>query len=72
MTSPALYVSAELDTLTPLNEQLGLYARSPEPKRYEMIPGANHHNIYREPRLIRLLEMSVDWFNEHLRVYVAE
>ena len=72
MTSPALYVSAELDTLTPLYEQLGLYERSPEPKRYEMIPGANHHDIYKEPHLTRLLDMSVDWFNVHLRAYVAE
>ena len=66
MTSPALYVSAELDTLTPLDEQLSLYECSPEPKRYEVIPGVNHHDIYKEPHLSHLLDLSVDWFNEHL------
>lgn len=66
MTSPALYVSAELDTLTPLDEQLSLYECSPEPKRYEVIPGVNHHDIYKEPHLSHLLDLSVDWFNEYL------
>ncbi len=67
MTSPALYVSAELDTLTPLDEQLSLYDCSPEPKRYEVLPGVNHHEVYKEPHLTHLLDLSVDWFNEHLR-----
>jgi len=67
ITGPALYVSAELDTLTPLDEQLTLYEFSPEPKRYEVIPGVNHHDIYKEPHLTRLLDLSVGWFNEHLR-----
>ena len=66
MTSPALYVSAELDTLTPLDEQLSLYECSPEPKRYEVIPGVNHHDVYKEPHLSHLLDLSVDWLNEHL------
>ncbi len=66
ITSPALYVSAELDTLTPLDEQLSLYECSPEPKRYEVIPGVNHHDIYKEPHLSHLLDLSVDWFNEYL------
>ena len=66
MTSPALYVSAELDTLTPLEEQISLYENSPEPKHYVVLPAVDHHGIYKEPHLSRLLDLSVDWFNEHL------
>ena len=66
MTSPALYVSAELDALTPLDEQVSLYENSPEPKHYVVLPAVDHHGIYKEPHLSRLLDLSVDWFNEHL------
>ena len=66
MTCPALYVSAELDALTPLDEQRGLYQRSPEPRRYVVLPDVDHHGIYKEPHLSRLLDLSVEWFNEHL------
>ncbi len=66
MTCPALYVSAELDALTPLDEQRGLHERSPEPKRYVVLPDVDHHGIYKEPHLSRLLDLSVGWFGEHL------
>ena len=66
MTCPALYVSAELDALTPLDEQRGLYQRSPEPRRYVVLPDVDHHGIYKEPHLSRLLDLSVEWFNEYL------
>ena len=66
MTSPALYVSAELDALTPLDEQISLYENSPEPKHYVVLPDVDHHGIYKEPHLSRLLDLSVEWFNEHL------
>ena len=66
MTCPALYVSAELDALTPLNEQQSLFQRSPEPKRYVVMPAVDHHGIYKEPHLTRLLDLSVAWFDEHL------
>ena len=71
MTSPALYVSAELDALTPLDEQLALYDFSPEPKRHVIMPDVDHHGIYKEPHLGRLLDLSVDWFNEHLSVWLG-
>ena len=71
MESPALYVSAELDSLTPLDEQISLYENSPEPKDYVVIPGVNHHDIYKEPHLSHLLDLSVEWFNEHLSVSIG-
>ena len=66
MTSPALYVSAELHTLTPLDEQVSLYEESPEPRQHVVMPGVNHHDIYKEPHLSRLLDLSVEWFREYL------
>lgn len=66
MESPALYVSAGLDALTPVSEQISLYEHSPEPKRHVVIAGVDHHGIYREPHLSRLLDLSVEWFDEHL------
>ena len=66
MECPALYVSAELDTLTPLDEQVSLYEESPEPKSYVVIPDVNHHDIYKEPHLTQLLDLSVEWFKEYL------
>ncbi len=67
MESPALYVSAERDTLTPTDEQRSLYECSPEPKLHVVMPDVNHHDIYREPHLTRLLDLSTAWFKEHLR-----
>ncbi len=64
---PALYVSAELDTLTPLEEQLNLYESSPEPKDYVVVPDVNHHDIYKEPHLSHLLGLSVAWFDQYLK-----
>lgn len=66
MECPALYVSAELDTLTPLDEQISLYEESPEPRHHVVMPGVNHHDIYKEPHLSRLLALSVEWFKEYL------
>ena len=64
---PALYVSAELDTLTPLEEQMNLYENSPEPRDYVVIPEVNHHDIYKEPHLSHLMDLSVAWFDEYLK-----
>lgn len=64
---PALYVSAELDTLTPLEEQLNLYESSPEPKDYVVVPDVNHHDIYKEPHLSHLMDLSVAWLDEYLK-----
>ena len=30
------------------------------------MPGVNHHDIYKEPHLSRLLALSVEWFKEYL------
>ena len=65
MESPALYVSAELDTLTPLDEQVSLYEESPEPKDYVVIQGRTTATTStRSPHLSHLLDLSVEWFNE--------
>lgn len=64
---PALYVSAELDTLTPLEEQMNLYENSPEPRDYVVMPEVNHHDIYKEPHLSHLMDLSVAWFDEYLK-----
>lgn len=66
MESPALYVSAGLDALTPVSEQASLYRRSPDPRRHVVVPGVDHHGLYKEPHLGRLLDLSVEWLHEHL------
>ena len=63
---PILYVSAALDCLTALEEQLSLYRGSPEPKSHVIVQDADHHGVYKEPYLTRLMELSIEWFKRYL------
>ena len=38
------------------------------PKHYVVIPGVNHHDIYKEPHFSRLLDVFVEWFDEYVSV----
>ena len=42
------------------------------PERFILHPvvilGVNHHDIYKEPHVSRLLDVSVEWFDEYVSV----
>lgn len=71
LKSPVLYISAELDCLTPLQEQLSLYQNSPEPKRHVIFPDVDHHGIYKEPHFSKLIDLSIGWFRQYLPPQLA-
>ena len=61
-----MYIAAELDAVTPADGVVEMHARTGEPKKLWVIPGAAHYDVYREERLHQILDLSVDWMTEHL------
>ena len=63
---PIFYIAAEKDTLTPAEDIVEMYKRTVEPKKLWVISGINHHNVYEEPYLSQVLEVSTDWLKDHI------
>ena len=63
---PIFYIAAERDTLTPAEDIIEMYRRTGEPKKLWVIPGVNHHNVYEEPYLSQVLEVSTAWLKEQI------
>ena len=61
-----MYIAAELDAVTPADGVVDMHARTGEPKKLWVIPGAAHYDVYREELVHQILDMSVDWMAEHL------
>ena len=62
----SMYIAAELDAVTPSDGVVDMHARTGEPKKLWVIPGAAHYDVYREELVHQILDMSVDWMAEHL------
>jgi fermentation-respiration switch protein FrsA (DUF1100 family) len=63
---PILFVVAELDGLV-LNELTReLYDRAGEPKRWVVIPGLQHYEIYAPEHLPKALAETSAWYTKHL------
>ena len=61
-----LYIAAERDTICPSDQVVDMYERTGEPKKLWLIPGAAHYNVYEEPYLGQVWEMTTGWLREHL------
>jgi len=63
-----LFISAEEDVMTPTIEQISMYQKAGEPKKLVIISGVDHHDIYNSAHFDQLMNLSTDWFNQHLCV----
>jgi dienelactone hydrolase len=63
---PIFYIAAGRDTLTPAEDIVEMYRRTGEPKKLWVIPGIDHHNVYEEPYMSQVLEVSTTWLKENL------
>jgi alpha-beta hydrolase superfamily lysophospholipase len=61
-----LLISAELDTLTPPDEFRSVHAVAGEPKKFIVIEGIRHYEIYAGEPLERSAREAIDWFQQHL------
>lgn len=61
-----LYIAAQRDTICPSDQVLDMYDRTKEPKKLWLIPGASHYNVYEEPYLGQVWDMTTDWLKEYL------
>jgi pimeloyl-ACP methyl ester carboxylesterase len=65
---PLLIVHGTDDDVAPLEDVEPVYANTPGPKRWELIPGLGHNDLDAGPGLDRAVELAGDWFVEHLGV----
>ena len=61
---PVLFVAAEHDTVTPTDDIAEMYRRAREPKRFEIMPGITHYEIYEEPHIGRIIGWTHGWLSE--------
>ena len=61
-----LYIAAERDTITPVDDVIEMYSRTKDPKKLWVIPRIPHYGVYEEPYMSQVLDMATDWLGEHL------
>jgi len=64
---PVLFVAAERDSVTPSDDIVDMYRRAREPKRFEVMPGITHYEVYEEPHIGRIIDWTHDWLSEWAR-----
>ena len=62
---PLLILHGSSDDLVPVKHARQLYEAAREPKRLELLPGADHI-FSRSEHLTRAIELSVEWFKTYL------
>jgi len=62
-----LFIAAENDTVTPVDGIADLYRLAREPKRFEVVPGITHYEVYEEPHIGRIIDWTHGWLSESLR-----
>ncbi len=63
---PILFIGAELDGVTPMEETHSLYAGANEPKKLVIIPDCGHFDIYSGSPFNTVCLESIDWFSDNL------
>lgn len=63
---PLLIIHGTLDDTVPVEQAYELYKYANQPKRLEIIDGANH--VFDKPEhLERIINLSLEWFNQYLQ-----
>jgi pimeloyl-ACP methyl ester carboxylesterase len=62
----ALWIAPEFDTLLPVEHSRRMYANAGEPKKLIIMKGEEHHSIYRDEGLDKLIVHVNDWFVSQL------
>lgn len=57
---PVLFVAAERDIVTPVDGIADMHRHAREPKRFEIMPGITHYEIYEEPHVGRIIGWTHD------------
>lgn len=61
----ALFIAAENDAVTPREHMRAMYDRAGEPKGIEVLSGIGHYEVYEEPHVSRLIDLTDRWIRAH-------
>jgi uncharacterized protein len=63
---PLLLIAAGDDRLVPPEDCRSLYDKAGEPKRFVVIDGVGHYQVYAKPAFDQVMRETVAWFHQHL------
>lgn len=63
---PLLLIAAGDDRLVPPEDCRSLYDHAGEPKKFVVLPGVGHYEVYAEPVFTAVMAETVAWFETHL------
>lgn len=63
---PILFTVAERDILAPVELAKELYDKAGEPKKYVVIPGINHYEVYSPPYARLVMDEALTWFQQYM------
>ncbi|MDP2931831.1 MAG: alpha/beta hydrolase [Chloroflexota bacterium] len=69
---PVLFTVAERDILTPVELTREMFDRAGEPKKWVVVPGAEHYETYSPPHSKLVIDEAFKWFTQYLPVQKAE
>ncbi|MBI2165615.1 MAG: alpha/beta fold hydrolase [Chloroflexi bacterium] len=61
-----LFIVAGADVLVPNENTLELYRRAGEPKRWIVLPGKQHYEVYSPPAFDVVMAETVAWYQQHM------
>lgn len=68
---PVLFTVAGEDSLTPVELTMELYDRAGEPKKFVVIPGAEHYETYLPPYAPVIMDEQLKWFEQYLPAVIS-
>lgn len=63
---PLLLIAAGDDRLVPPEDCRSLFDHAREPKKFVVLPGVGHYEVYARPAFDDVMRETVDWFGAHL------
>ena len=66
--NPMLFVVAEEDVLVPNEVTREVYDRAGQPKKWVVIPGCGHYDVYFPPIFEQVMAEATSWYTQHLPV----
>lgn len=63
---PVLFVNGELDDVATVEQAQEMYNHAPGPKKFVIVPDHDHVDLDAGPGLALQIQLSIQWFQEHL------